>query len=80
LSTDFKDYLSDYNIDTKTLKESYKNISSNPIVNKSGMFDFLEILDKIFNKLNLDPKNTHIMKIEQFDNIEDLNTMLNSLE
>lgn len=80
LSTDFRNYLFDYKIDTKALKENCKNISSNPIVNKSGMFDFLEILDKIFNKLNLDPKNTHIMKIEQFDNIEDLNTMLNSLE
>ena len=81
LSTEFKK-----NFWTKNFESTYKNVVNNckklfnnPIVIKSWIFAFLEILDKLFNKLNLDSKNVKIMDIQNINNLSDMNDVLNSM-
>jgi len=40
----------------------------------------LEILHKILSKLNLNPKDVKIMKVQNIDNIESINMLLDAVE
>jgi hypothetical protein len=37
-------------------------------------------LDKLFNRLNLDPKNVKIMDIQNINSLTDINDVLNSFD
>jgi hypothetical protein len=82
LSTQLKNYLSSKKIDIKTEKlvKNCNNLLKNPIIIKSGIFAFLELLDKLFEKLNLDSKNVKIMDIQNINNLHNINDVLNSLD
>jgi hypothetical protein len=82
LSSQLKNYLSQENvkINIENIVKSCDNLLENPVVIKSGVFAFLEILDKIFTKLNLDPKNVKIMDIKNLNNLKDVNNILSSLD
>lgn len=81
LSTEFKKFLSlkKTNIDCEKIIINCKKLLNNPIIIKSGIFAFLEILDKLFSKLNLDPKSVKIMDIQNINNINDMDGVLDSL-
>lgn len=82
LSTEFKKHLSSnkVNIKTENVIKNCNNLLKNPIVIKSGVFAFLELLDKLFEKLNLDSKNVKIMDIQNINNLDNINDILNSLD
>jgi hypothetical protein len=82
LSTEFKKYLSSnkINIRIENVVKNCNNLLKNPIVIKSGIFAFLELLDKLFEKLNLDSKNVKIMDIQNINNLHNINDVLNSLD
>ena len=82
LSTEFKKFLSSkkINIKSETVLKNCKKLFNNPIIIKSWIFAFLEILDKLFKKLNLDPKNVKIMDIQNINNITDINDVMNSFD
>ena len=81
LSTQFKKSLSTKKIisNYETVVKNCKKLLKNPIIIKSWIFAFLEILDKLFSKLNLDPKSVKIMDIQNINNINDMDDVLNSL-
>jgi len=82
LSIELKDFLESEKIWIKltTMLNNCKNLLNNPIVIKSGIFAFLELLDKIFVKLNLDSKNVKIMDIQNINNLHNMDDILNSLD
>ena len=82
LSTEFKKYLLSDNINIKVdnVVKNCNNLLKNSIVIKSGIFAFLELLDKLFEKLNLDSKNVKIMDIQNINNLHNINDVLNSLD
>ncbi len=82
LSTQLKSYLSSKKVDISIEKivKNCHNLISNPIIIKSGVFAFLELLDKLFEKLNLDSKNVKIMDIKNLNNLNNINDILNSLD
>ena len=81
LSTEFKRFLSTkkVNIDYESIVINCKKLLNNPIIIKSGIFAFLEILDKLFSKLNLDSKSVKIMDIQNINNLNDMDDVLNSM-
>lgn len=81
LSTQFKKSLSTKKIisNYETVVKNCEKLFKNPIIIKSWIFAFLEILDKLFSKLNLDPKSVKIMDIQNINNINDMDDVLNSL-
>ena len=81
LSTQFKKSLSTKKIisNYETVVKNCKKLLKNPIIIKSWIFAFLEILDKLFSKLNLDPKSVKIMDIQNINNLNDMDGVLNSL-
>ena len=81
LSTEFKKFLSlkKTNINYENIVKNCKKLLKNPIIIKSWIFAFLEILDKLFSKLNLDPKSVKIMDIQNINNIDDMDGVLDSL-
>ena len=81
LSTQFKKSLSlkKIVIDYENVVKNCKKLFRNPIVIKSWIFAFLEILDKLFSKLNLDPKSVKIMDIQNINNLNDMDDVLNSM-
>ena len=81
LSTQFKKSLSTKKIisNYETAVKNCEKLLKNPIIIKSWIFAFLEILDKLFTKLNLDPKSVKIMDIQNINNINDMDDVLNSL-
>ena len=81
LSTEFKKFLSlkKTNINCENIVKNCKKLLNNPIIIKSWIFAFLEILDKLFSKLNLDPKSVKIMDIQNINNIDDMDGVLDSL-
>lgn len=81
LSTQFKKSLSTKKIisNYETVVKNCKKLLKNPIIIKSWIFAFLEILDKLFSKLNLDPKSVKIMDIQNINNIDDMDGVLDSL-
>jgi len=81
LSTEFKKFLSlkKTNINYENVVKNCKKLLNNPIIIKSWIFAFLEILDKLFSKLNLDPKSVKIMDIQNINNIDDMDGVLDSL-
>ena len=81
LSTDFKRLLNGKKIGIKyeNVVKNCKKLFNNPIVIKSGIFAFLEILDKLFSKLNLDSKSVKIMDIQNVNNLSEMNEILNSM-
>lgn len=81
LSTQFKRSLSTKKIisNYETVVKNCEKLLKNPIIIKSWIFAFLEILDKLFSKLNLDPKSVKIMDIQNINNINDMDDVLNSL-
>ncbi len=81
LSTEFKKFLSSkkMNIKYENIVKNCKKLFNNPIIIKSGIFAFLEILDKLFNKLNLDPKSVKIMDIQNINNLNEMWDFLNSM-
>jgi phosphoribosylaminoimidazole carboxylase (NCAIR synthetase) len=82
LSSQLKNYLSQENvsINIENVVKNCNNLLENPVVIKSGVFAFLEILDKIFSKLNLDSKNVKIMDIKNLNNLKNVDDILNSLD
>jgi hypothetical protein len=50
------------------------------VIIKSGVFAFLELLNKLFEKLNLDSKNVKIMDIQNINNLHNIDDVLNSLD
>lgn len=82
LSIQLKNFFSSKKMDIKIEKvvENCYNLLNNPIVIKSGIFAFLEILDKLFEKLNLDSKNIKIMDIKNLNNLYNIDDVLNSLD
>ncbi|HOQ78760.1 MAG TPA: ATP-dependent Clp protease ATP-binding subunit [Candidatus Absconditabacterales bacterium] len=82
LSSQLKNYLSQKTVDIsiENIVKSCDNLLENPIIIKSGIFAFLEILDKIFTKLNLDSKNVKIMDIRNLNSLKNVNDILNSLD
>ncbi|MCK9467114.1 MAG: ATP-dependent Clp protease ATP-binding subunit [Candidatus Absconditabacterales bacterium] len=82
LSSQLKNYLSqkNTNISIENIVKNCNNLLENPVVIKSGIFAFLEILDKIFTKLNLDPKNVKIMDIKNLNSLKNVDDILNSLD
>ena len=82
LSTNFKKFLSSKktNINCENVLINCKKLFSNPIILTSGIFAFLEILDKLFSKLNLDSNNVKIMDIQNINNLHEVDDVLNSLE
>ena len=81
LSTQFKKSLSwkKIVIDYENVVRNCKKLFNNPIVIKSWIFAFLEILDKLFSKLNLDSKSVKIMDIQNINNLSDMDDVLNSM-
>jgi len=82
LSTQLKNYFSSKKVDINIEKliKNCNNLLANPIIIKSGIFAFLELLDKLFEKLNLDSKNVKIMDIKNINNLQNINDVLNSLD
>jgi len=82
LSIQFEDYLEseNINIDIDKVMDNCENLLSNPVIIKSGLFAFLELLDKLFEKLNLDSKNVKIMDIQNINNLHSINGILDSLD
>jgi len=82
LSTNFKKFLNSKktNINYETVLINCKKLLKNPIILTSGIFAFLEILDKLFTKLNLDSNNVKIMDIQNINNLHEVDDVLNSLE
>lgn len=82
LSTNFKKFLNSKktNINAEKVLMNCKKLFSNPIILTSGIFAFLEILDKLFSKLNLDSNNVKIMDIQNINNLHEVDDVLNSLE
>lgn len=81
LSTQFKKSLSTKKIisNYETAVKNCEKLLKNPIIIKSWIFAFLEILDKLFSKLNLDPKSVKIMDIQNINSINDMDDVLNSM-
>ena len=81
LSTQFKKSLSTKKIisNYETAVKNCEKLLKNPIIIKSWIFAFLEILDKLFSKLNLDPKSVKIMDIKNINSINDMDDVLNSM-
>lgn len=81
LSTQFKKSLSTKKIisNYETAVKNCEKLLKNPIIIKSWIFAFLEILDKLFTKLNLDPKSVKIMDIQNINSINDMDDVLNSM-
>ena len=82
LSTDFKKFLNSKKvwIDYEIILQNCKKLFNNPVILTSWIFAFLEILDKLFSKLNLDSKNVKIMDIQNINNLNEMGDVLNSLE
>jgi hypothetical protein len=82
LSIELKKFLESEKIGIKltTTINNCKNLLNNPVVIKSGIFAFLELLDKLFMKLNLDSKNVKIMDIQNINNLHNIDEVLNSLD
>ncbi len=82
LSTDFKKFLCSKktNINPEIIATNCKKLFNNPIIITSWIFAFLEILDKLFNRLNLDPKNVKIMDIQNINNLNNVDWILDSLD
>lgn len=82
LSTEFKKFLCSkkININIENVLNNCKKLLNNPIILTSWIFAFLEILDKLFSKLNLDSKNVKIMDIQNINNLWEVGDVLNSLE
>ncbi|MDD3262679.1 MAG: ATP-dependent Clp protease ATP-binding subunit [Candidatus Absconditabacteria bacterium] len=80
LSSRFKKQLISNNISIDNLINNCENIANNPIVIKQGLFAFLDILDKLFKKLHLSPKNIEIMDIKTFDELGQINMLLDEVD
>lgn len=80
LSSQFEKYLIKQKIDKKTLIRNCLNLIKNPVIKQIWLFAFLEILNKIFGKLNLHTKDIKDMKIENIKNIEDLNMFVDAID
>jgi glutaredoxin-related protein len=82
LSIDFKKYLESEKIEIEIsdVLKNCKNLLKNPVIIKSGVFAFLELLDKLFVKLNLDSKKVKIMDVQNINNLHNINDVLDSLE
>jgi len=73
-------YLKANDIESKTLRNNSEKLLFSKPIRKTGVLAFLEILDKMFRKLHLDPKNVKIMQIEKMDTMNDINMMLDAVE
>jgi len=82
LSIEFKRFLESKKIwvDIEKIINNCENLLDNPVIIKSGLFAFLELLNKLFEKLNLDSKNVKIMDIQNINNLHNINDMLDSLD
>lgn len=80
LSSGFKKHLINKEIDSKKLLKNCQKIAKNPIVIEQWLFAFLEVLDKLFKKLHLSPKNIEIMDIKNFNDIEPINILLDEVD
>ncbi len=80
LSSTFKKQLTDNNIDIKKLVKNCKKITKNPIIIEQWLFAFLDILNRIFNKLHLSPKNIEIMDIKTFNDMWQIDMLLDEVD
>jgi len=82
LSTEFKRFLNLKKMETdiESILINCKKLFNNPIILTSWIFAFLEILDKLFDRLNLDSKNVKIMDIQNINNLNEMWDVINSLE
>jgi hypothetical protein len=80
LSNDFNKYINKHKTNSKKLQGNCEKLLNNTMISSNGLFAFLEILNKIFSKLNLDPKNIEIMNIQNLSEIQDLTMLLDTVE
>jgi len=80
LSSRFKKSLKDNRISTNKLIKNCKMMTENPIIIQQWLFAFLGILDKLFKKIHLSPKNIEIMDIKTFNDIWQINMLLDEVD
>lgn len=80
LSSETTTYCKGHHIDLEGIQQNCDMLLQNNAVQTIGLLAFLEILDKMFRKLHLDPNTIHIMQIEKIDNVQQINMMLDAVE
>ena len=80
LSSATTKYCKKHDIDIESIQQNCDMLLQNNAVKTIGLLAFLEILDKMFRKLHLDPNTIHIMQIEKIDNVQQINMMLDAVE
>lgn len=80
LSSGFKKHLITKGIELKKIVKNCKKMTKNPVIIDQWLFAFLEILDKLFKKIHLSPKNIEIMDIKTFSNMAEINMLLDDVE
>ena len=67
-------------IHPETIEKNCEKILNNPIVFEQGLFAFLEILNKLFQKLHLPIKNVKIMDIKNINDMHHINMLLDEVD
>ncbi|MDR2415065.1 MAG: hypothetical protein LBD75_00130 [Candidatus Peribacteria bacterium] len=68
------------NINIKSCMKNCKNLLFNSLSRQQGVFAFLKVLSKIFQRLHLDPNQMHTMHININENLDNLEKFLDSVE
>jgi hypothetical protein len=73
-------FLQEQQINPKTLQHTCEKILFNPLSKQQGVFAFLRLLSKIFKNISLDPSMMSTMQININDNLDSLETFMDSVE
>ncbi len=80
LSSQFAHHLSKQWINKDIVLRNCRKLMKNPAIKQIWLFAFLEILSKIFGKLNLHTKDIKNMKIENIQNLDNLNMFVDAID
>jgi ATP-dependent Clp protease ATP-binding subunit ClpC len=80
LSSRFKKQITAKTVSLDRLATNCTILSENPIIAEHGLFAFLELLDKLFKKLHLSPKNIEIMDMQTLKTLNPINGLLDEVD
>ena len=80
ISEEFENILSLDEVDFQNTKTLIQNLSKLPALKEVGFLAFLEIINTLMNTFDLDPCEIKEMKIMSSGNVNDIDSILNSLE
>lgn len=80
LSSQFTGHINKGKNQVEKITQNCYNLVNNAIVKVNWTFAFLEILIKIFDRLNLDFNSVKVMQIDTITKFEDIDMLLNAVE